>query len=166
MIEQHEGFLHLVVNRLLKQSALVRRFGRDEALAVGMETLWRVSQRYDESKGRFTTYAYRALRQEIFKEARRHGKLTGLEGEPEARKNRDAEIWEDIVDVDRILDALPLLRPRYQQAIRLRLGLDGPAHDFQDMADVFGHSRQASQQLYRHAIDALKKQLAEKKEAA
>lgn len=63
LVRKYENLIHSVIAKKLPDYV-----GDDDLVQVGRIALWRCAKRYDPDKGKFTTYAYKAIYHHMLKE--------------------------------------------------------------------------------------------------
>jgi RNA polymerase sigma factor (sigma-70 family) len=145
-----------IVNRL-HGMPFVRSLGDEEAYSVGCMTLIRCADGFNPMLGyRFSTYAYRAIKTDIIREAKRHakqGKQLAGEGEIACESEEESDL-----DVEQLPRLLNRLSPRYREVVAMRFGLDGYDEMFYpEIGEALGVTGSRAQQIVTAAMKEMRR---------
>lgn len=121
LVRKYEALIHSVISKKLPAY-----LGDEDLVQVGRIALWRCAKRYDPDKGKFSTYAYKAIYHSMLKElSKRKSEVslnTPIVGDDEA------EFQDTIADLRQSLDGAELkfeledfyktLTPRRQEVLK------------------------------------------------
>lgn len=91
LVRKYENLVHSV---LVKK--LPAHLGDDDLVQVGRIALWRCAKRYDPDKGRFSTYAYKAIYHSMLKELGKRKAVISLNTPVDAEE--ESELQDLIID--------------------------------------------------------------------
>ena len=123
LVKKYENLVHSVVAKKLHE-----HIGDDDLIQVGRIALWRCAKRYDPDRGKFSTYAYKAIYHAMLKELSKRKSDVSLNA-PVADEE-ELELQDTIADLKQSLEGVELrfeltdfmqtLTPRRNKILKLK----------------------------------------------
>lgn len=139
LVRKYEPLIHSVIAKKLPTY-----LGDEDLVQVGRIALWRSAKRYDPDKGKFSTYAYKAIYHLMLKELSKRKSEVSLNTTVEG--DEECELQDLIPDLKSTLEGTELrfeledfyktLTPRRQEIIKRKA--DGQTH--YEIAKAMGYS--------------------------
>lgn len=139
LVRKYEPLIHSVINKKLPAY-----LGDDDLVQVGRIALWRCAKRYDPDKGKFSTYAYKAIYHHMLKELSKRRNDISLNIPMVG--DEECELQDLLPDLKQDLDGAELrfeledfyktLNPRRQEIMKRKA--DGQTH--YEIAKAMGYS--------------------------
>ena len=123
LVRKYEALIHSVISKKLPTY-----LGDEDLIQVGRIALWRCAKRYDPDKGKFSTYAYKAIYHSMLKELSKRKSEVSLNTPID--DGDETEFQDTIADLRQSLDGAELkfeledfyktLTPRRQEVLKLK----------------------------------------------
>ena len=101
LVRKYEPLIHAVIAKKLPD-----HIGDDDLVQVGRLALWRSSKRYDPDKGKFSTYAYKAIYHAMLKELSK--RKTEVSLNMPVTTDEECELHEILPDLRQSLEGVEL----------------------------------------------------------
>lgn len=121
LVRKYEPLIHSVIAKKLPD-----HLGDDDLVQVGRIELWKSAKRYDPDKGKFTTYAFKAIYHAMLDELKK--RKAGVSLNIRVKDGSECELGDLIIDLRQSLDGSELrfeledffktLTPRRQDVMR------------------------------------------------
>lgn len=102
LVRKYEPLVHSVISKKLSSY-----LGDDDLVQVGRIAIWKCSKKYDPDKGKFSTYAYKAIYHAMLKELGKRKNEVSL-NTPIADDGDTIELQDTIEDLNQSLEGVEL----------------------------------------------------------
>lgn len=166
LLRDHMYMVDYIISRLRSYDARVKRLGYHDCRQIGYMTICKAAEHFDPARGcKFSTYAYRAIYQNIRNAARDfvrsdHSQAESFNGVPDATRHLPVD---DIEALRTAINSLwggrqaPALGCRKLRILALYYGLDGaPAHTYAEIAALERVSKAYVGAMIHRALDDLR----------
>lgn len=123
LVKKYEPLVYSIVSKKLHE-----HIGDEDLIQVGRIALWRCAKRYDPDRGKFSTYAYKAIYHAMLKELSKRKGETSLNA-PVADED-ELELQDTIADLKQTMEGVELrfeltdfmqtLTPRRKKILKLK----------------------------------------------